>query len=185
MNGGPISRKFKREGVIFHLVLWIACALLILIKGDLLNRLTPIPIDLECVIITTAYLLAYGREAGAGIFALCQGLFTDILSGGIWGFHAILYLTIFLFIKLLSRPFDMFSVSGQISLAFIAVLVKELLSVPLLYMFFQDIDISFDMFITFILSAALSGLIAPLIFYFLNALGRLFFGSKEEFLGTV
>lgn len=151
----------------------------------LLNRFTSFPIDLECVIIITAYLLAHGRETGAGIFALCQGLFTDILSGGTWGFHAILYLIIYLLIKLISRPFDMFSVSGQITLVFIAVLVKECLSIPLLYLFFQDISLSFYMFSTFIISAVLSGLIAPLIFYLLNALGRLFFGSKEGFLGPV
>lgn len=145
--------------------------------------MTPIPIDLECVIIITAYLLAYGREAGAGIFALCQGLLTDIFSGGIWGFHAILYLIIYLFIKIFSSPFDQSSVSGQFTLIFIAVLVKELLSIPLLYIFSMDINLSFYIFLAFIISALFSGLIAPLIFYLLNSLVRLFFRSKEEFLG--
>lgn len=145
----------------------------------------PIQIDLECVIIITAYLLAYGSETGAGIFALCQGLLTDVFSGGIWGYHAILYLIIYLFIKIISRPFDQFSISGQISLVFIAVLVKEWLSIPLLYMFSLDINLSFYVFLTFIVSALFSGLIAPLIFYMLNFLGRLFFGSKEDFFSPV
>jgi len=144
-----------------------------------------LPIDLECIIIITAYLLAYGRETGAGIFAFFQGLLTDILSGGIWGFHGILYLIIYLFIKLVSRPFDLFSVSGQFTLVSITVLIKEFLSIPLLFVFSQDINVSLYMFSTFILSAVVSGLIAPLIFSMLNALGRNFFGSKEEFLGPV
>lgn len=156
---------------------------MILVKGGLLHPVTHIPIDLECVIIITAYLLAYERESGAGIFALCQGLLTDIFSGGIWGFHAILYLIIYIFIKIFSSPFDQSSVSGQFTLIFIAVLVKELLSIPLLYIFSMDINLSFYVFLAFIISALFSGLIALLIFYLLNSLGRLFFRSKEEFLG--
>ncbi len=147
----------------------------------MMNCLVSIPIDIEVVIIMSVYLLAYGSETGAGIFALGQGLLTDIFSGGIWGFHTILYIVIFLFIKVVSRPFDLLSAFGQIALVFVSVLVKEILSVPLLQLFSLNMDFSSYDVLMFIVSALSSGLIAPLIFYLLNSFGRLFHRVKKGF----
>ena len=156
---------------------------MILTKGGILNLIVAVPIDIDVVVIITVYLLAYGSETGAGIFALGQGMLTDIFTGGVWGFHAILYLTIFLLIKIISIPFDLFSVPGQLTLVFIVVLIKEFLRVPLLYLFSLNMGFSNSDLLMFILSALSSGLIAPLIFYLLNQLGRLFHRAKEEFSG--
>jgi rod shape-determining protein MreD len=147
----------------------------------MVNYLVSIPIDIEVVIIMSVYLLAYGSETGAGIFALGQGLLTDIFSGGIWGFHAILYIIIFLFVKGISRPFDLLSAFGQIALVFVSVLVKEFLSVPLLQLFSLNMNFSSYDVLMFILSALSSGLIAPLIFYLLNSFGRVFHRVKMGF----
>jgi len=145
------------------------------------NRLASVPIDVEVVVIIMVYMLAWGSETGAGIFALGQGLLTDIFSGGIWGFHSILYLAIFLIAKIISRPFDLLSAFGQVALISIAVMAKEFLRIPLLHLFSLNINFSFFDFLMFIISALSSGLIAPLIFYLLNSLGRLFYRAKEEF----
>jgi len=159
---------------------WVVSTLLILIKGDILDRLVSGYIDIEVVIIIIVYLMAYRNETGAGIFALGQGLLTDIFSGGIWGFHAMLYLIIFLFIRLLSRSFDLLSTFGQVTLISMAFLVKGLLMVPMLYLFSMHISISSSDFLLFILSALCSGLIASPVFYLLNSLGRFISSSREE-----
>ena len=151
----------------------------------MVNYLVSVPIDIEVVVIINVYLIAHGSETGAGIFALGQGLLTDIFSGGIWGFHAILYVIIFLFIRLLSRPFDLLSAFGQIALIFISVLVKEFISIPLLHLFSLNTNISsYDLFM-YMVSALSSGLIAPLIFYLLNSIGRPFHRVKEEYMSPV
>lgn len=147
----------------------------------MVNYLVSVPIDIEVVVIMIVYLLAYGSETGAGIFALGQGLLTDIFSGGIWGFHAILYIVIFLFIRMASRPFDLLSAFGQIALVFLSVLVKEFLSVPLLKIFSLNMDFSFYDVLMFIVSALSSGLITPLIFHLLNSFGRLFHRARKGF----
>lgn len=147
----------------------------------MVNYLVSVPVDIEVVVIMIVYLLAYGSETGAGIFALGQGLLTDIFSGGIWGFHAILYIVIFLFIKMASRPFDLLSAFGQIALVFVSVLVKEFLSVPLLQIFSLNMNFSLYDVSMFIVSALSSGLITPLIFYLLNSFGRLFHRVRRGF----
>lgn len=159
---------------------WVVSTFLILVKGDL-THLTSVPIDIDFVVIITVYLLAYRGERGAGIFALGQGLLTDIFTGGIWGFQTILYIIIFVFIRILSNPFDLTSVSGQVAIISMAVLLKEVLMVLLLHMFSLDIDLSYFNFLLFIISALFSGLIAPLLFCLLNSLGRFINRAKEEF----
>jgi len=141
--------------------------------------LTSVNLDADIAVIMIIYILAYRGERGAGIFALGQGLLMDIFSGGAWGCFTILYLMIFLFIKFFSLPFDLFSAFGQIAVVFFAVLIKDILMIPLLHLFSIDIDISFSNFL-FIFSALFSGIVAPFIFYFINLLIRLFHGAKEE-----
>jgi len=149
------------------------------------NYLASIPIDVEVVVIINVYLLAQGSETGAGLFALGQGLLTDMFSGGIWGFHTILYVIIFLLIRFLSRPFDMLSAFGQIALISISVLIKELLRIPLLQLFSINADISSYDLLMYVISALFSGLITPLIFYLLNSFGRPFHRVKEVYLSPV
>jgi rod shape-determining protein MreD len=159
--------------------------ILILIKGTLVNYFFSIPVDLDAIVIINVYLIAKGSETGAGIFALGQGLLTDILSGGIWGFHAILYVIIFLFIRFLSGPFDLMSTFGQIALISISILAKDLLRIPLLHLFSLNTNISFYDLLIYMVSALFSGLVAPLIFYLLSSVGRPFRNVKEKYVSTV
>jgi len=125
------------------------------------------------------YILAYRSEIGAGIFALGQGLLTDIFSGGTWGCYTTLYLMIFVFIKFLARPFDLFSAFGQIAVVFIAALIKDVLLIPLLHIFSINIGISYSDFL-FVFSALFSGIVAPFLFHIINSLIRILHGAKEE-----
>jgi hypothetical protein len=77
------------------------------------------------------------------------------------------------------------SAFGQIALIFITVLVKELLTIPLLQLFSLNMNISSYDLLMYVISALFSGLIAPLIFYLLNSLGRPFHRVKEEYLSPV
>jgi len=136
--------------------------------------------DIDVIIIFIVYLLSYRSETGAGIFAFGQGLLTDIFAGGIWGFHTMLYLMVFLFIRLLSRSFDLLSTFGQVALISMTVLVKGLLMVPLEHLFSLDITVTSSDILLFILSALCSGVIASPVFYLLDSLGRFKNGAKEE-----
>jgi rod shape-determining protein MreD len=138
-------------------------------------------LDADIVIITMIFLLGYQSEVGAGIFAIGQGLLIDIFSGGTWGFHTMVYLIIFLFVKIASRPFDLFSVFGQVSVIFITVLVKGFLIILLLRLFSLSGNYSFHDFLCIACSAIFSGLAAPFVFYLLKLLGRIFIGQVKTF----
>ena len=115
-----------------------------------------------------------------GIFAFCQGLVIDIFSGGILGFFALLYLVVFFCIRLFSRPMDISSTGGQMAVIFIAVLLKNILMVTFLYLFSMEIVFSFYDLLFFAFSAICSSLIAPILFYLLNLLNRIYIGAEGE-----
>jgi rod shape-determining protein MreD len=138
-------------------------------------------LNIDIVIIGIVYLLAWFSESSAGIFALGQGLLMDIFSGNIWGINTAIYLVILLFIKIVSRPFDLMSPFGQIPVIFISICVRELLTVSFVCMFASGFDFSFSNYSGFFLSAVFSALITPFIFYILNTLGRFFCGVTEDF----
>ena len=53
-------------------------------------------LDVDFIVLFIAYLFVSRGETGAGVFAFCQGLLTDIFSGGFLGLFGLLYLGIFL-----------------------------------------------------------------------------------------
>lgn len=136
--------------------------------------------NVDLVIIIIVYLLISYGEIGAGIFAFGQGLLIDIFSSGLLGLFALLYLIIFLGMKLGSSSFDLTSVRGQIFIISLAVLLKEILFITLLHLFDIKISLSYPIFLTIVSSALCSGLVAPFIFHLFNYFSRLFKGAYEE-----
>jgi len=129
-------------------------------------------IDVDIVVVFIVYLLMFYGEMWVGIFAFGQGLIIDIFSGGMLGLFALLYLIVFFIIKIVSRPLDIYSITGQMAIIYIAVLLKNILMVLFVYIFSMEIALSFFDFLVFIFSAICSGLLAPIIFYLLNLLNR-------------
>jgi rod shape-determining protein MreD len=117
---------------------------------------------------------------GAGIFAFGQGLLIDIFSSGLLGLFALLYVIIFLGMKLGSSSFNLTSVRGQIFIISLAVLLKEILFVTFLHLFDLKISLSYPILLAIMSSALCSGLIAPFLFQFFNRFSRLFKGAYEE-----
>jgi rod shape-determining protein MreD len=138
-------------------------------------------LDIDVVTIVIVYLMGCRFEIGAGFFALGQGLLLDIFSGGIWGFNVMLYLIVYLFIKMVSRPFDLFSVFGQVVVVLLGVLAKDVLIVLLLHLFSLNNEFSIFDFLHLIVTVLCSGLMAPVIFLLLNSLGRFFLERAKIF----
>jgi rod shape-determining protein MreD len=137
-------------------------------------------VAVDLVIILAVYLFVFQGETGAGIFLLGQGLLIDLLSGGMLGLFTLLYLIVFLSIKLASRPLDLLSTGGRIAIIFMAVLIKEILMVFFLSVSSREVTLSVADLWFFILSALCSGIIAPFVFDFMNTLARLLNGEGSE-----
>lgn len=151
-------------------MLWFASLSFVLIKGNLINYVKLSLFDVDLVIIIMTYLLVVYGETEAGIFALSQGLLIDVFSGGLLGLFTLLYLSVFLSINLESRFFDLRSARGQVIVISLAILLKGVLLITFLNIFTLRIHISSLALWAFAASAACSGLIGPLVFYFFNRL---------------
>lgn len=138
------------------------------------------PFDLDIVIIFIVFLSVFYNETGAGIFAFGQGLITDIFSGGILGLFTLIYLFVFFGIHLASRPIDMLSSGGQIVAVFLAVILKEVMMILLLHLFSLEVSLSPINYLSFIISAVCSGLIAPLLFYVIHFFCDFFMKEDSE-----
>ncbi|MBW1805948.1 MAG: rod shape-determining protein MreD [Deltaproteobacteria bacterium] len=159
---------------------WAVSILYILVKGNLIDYGIPRFLDVDLVLVIIVYLLVYYGEAGAGIFAFGQGLLIDIFSGGMLGLFTLLYLIIFLVIRLGSRPLDLLSIGGQIVVVSLAVLLKDALVVSLLHLFSLEIRLSFSEFMMFVSSSLCSGLITPFLFSLFNRLNYMLTGVYRE-----
>ena len=135
-----------------------------------MNYIIPRLIDVDFVIILAVYLFVFHGEISAGVFISGQGLIMDVLSGGMFGLYIMLYLIIFVCVKLASRPLDLMSIGGLIVTICLAVMLKEFLLVFFLHVFSQEITLSVNDVLFFILSAICSGVIAPFVFYGMNIL---------------
>lgn len=128
--------------------------------------------DLFAVII--AYLFLFYGQAPAAAFAFGQGLLIDLLSGGINGIFTFIYLSIFGFIYVGSRLFNLEYPKGQILLISSVVVIKKILLIIVLSAFSQEIFFPRFFILTSVLSAISTGIIAPIIFYLFSRLRSLF-----------
>lgn len=159
---------------------WFVSFLFILIKGELLNDIILNYFEVDLVIILIAYLFTYYGDIGAGIFALGQGLLIDIFSAGLMGLFTFIYLIIFMVIKLVSRLFSLRSLKGIIIIISIAVIIKNILFVSLLYLFSLKSIFPFSFFVASVASAICSGLISPVLFYFFKNMDLVLMRIHEE-----
>jgi rod shape-determining protein MreD len=155
--------------------------LILLIKGDLFNHGFLAHIDVDFITILMVYLLGRRCEIGAGVFALGQGLLMDIFSGGMWGFNTILYLFVYLFIKVIARPFDLLTSTGKVAVVFFGVLVKDVLIILLFHIFSLNSGFLNHDALKLLVSAICSGMAAPFILMLVDSLGRFVHGVQEVF----
>lgn len=108
----------------------------------------------------------------SGIFLLFMGFLTDILSCGVLGLFTLVYLLIFMVIRIGSYPIDLLSPGGRLAIIFIAVIFKELLMVAFLTLSPLGSMVDINDLLCFILSGIFTCLLSPFLFYFFKCLER-------------
>ena len=136
--------------------------------------------DVDFVIIILAFLFAFHGALGAGIFALGQGVLIDIFSAGLLGLFTFIYLIIFMGIRLGSRFFNLRTIKGLMIIISLAVILKNILFVSLLDLFYQEITFSSTFFTAAVSSAICSGIISPLFFYIFRNLNHVLIKTHGE-----
>jgi hypothetical protein len=161
-------------------ILWLGSTLFILTKGALMNRIGLETLDIDLVAILIACLLATRGKAAAVVFAMGQGILTDIFSAGWPGLFWFLYMAVFFSMNLGGRFFDPQSMRGCFLLVSSAVFLKDLLFIGMLHTFSLQIGSFSSALLAIAVSAFSTGLLAPAFFYAVRGLSRLPVGETEE-----
>ena len=130
--------------------------------------------------IETAYIFYLFGNTAACIFALWQGLFIDLFSGGMNGLFTLLYLTVFAGISFGSRFFNLQSPKGQCVILIIAVTTKNLFLFSMLAAFSRHAIFTFSFWWAALGSILCTGLITPFLFWFLDYLKAIVFGPLQS-----
>jgi rod shape-determining protein MreD len=133
----------------------------VLVRGSFLNQRWLEFVDIDLVTILIAYLWIHYGQTGAGLFALGQGVMMDLFSGSMMGLFALLYLAVFLAIQMGSRFFHLQTFRGLMILILLAVLLRQLMLLGLLEVFSFPIHFTWHTYVSFGLSALVSGVLAP------------------------
>jgi cell shape-determining protein MreD len=162
--------KNKDKQVGFYIGCWFLGGLVTLLKGVWMGYAGMRVVDLNLLIIITAYLfLNYGATASCG-FALGQGFLIDIFSGGLNGLFTTVYFGVFGTIFLSSLFFNLQDVKGQMVIVAFAVFTKSLLSYLVLMFFSQQVVLSIGYIQVTVISILLNSLLAPVLFLLLERL---------------
>lgn len=150
---------------------WLGSTLFILAKGTLMNRIGLETLDIDLVTILIACLLATRGKPAAVVFAMGQGILTDIFSAGWPGLFWFLYMMVFFGMNLGGRFFDPHSVRGLFLLVTIAVFLKDVLFMGMLHAFSLQVGSFSSAFLAIGVSAFCTGFLAPAVFYAVQGLG--------------
>jgi hypothetical protein len=163
---------------------WVVASLYTLIKGDLFSFFLFRIIDLDLIIIFTALLVVFYGEIKVGLFIYAQGLLIDVLSGGVLGLYALIYLLVFAGIKLWSHLFDLQAPRGQFIIVILSVLLKGIISLVILYIFSWKIGVFKIQLLAIPTSAICSGITAYFTSYFIFHFkeGVFFYHEKDKIL---
>ena len=165
-----LKESKQNRAITFHILIWLAGALLILLKGIWNNPWGVDFFDLDFLTILTAYLFLSSGQLAAGSFALGQGILIDLFSAGIQGLFPSLYLGVFWGITIASRFFNLREARGQVIIVALAVLFKQVLKILIVGLFSHNLIASSYFFKAAAISIIGSAIIAPLVFMLLNSL---------------
>ncbi len=154
----------------FYLFLWFSGLIFTLIKGNFVQAMGSELFAPDLLTILISYVFLRYGQTSACFFALSQGIFIDLFSGGMHGFFTVLFLIVLCGIWLGSRLFNLQTQTGQIVIVFFAMLLKKVFFFIMLSFFSQGAFFSNSFLWISIGLIIFTGLIAPILHYYLDYL---------------
>jgi rod shape-determining protein MreD len=166
--------KLWREKHIFtYSLIWLVCGALVLLRGNISQLVGITWLDIDLIPIFLIYLIAKDQNVKALCLAFFMGLLTDIFSACPLGLFALTYSALFLGINSCRQFLDFTSVKTAVLLVAVFLVAKWCLVLVAVSIFPLGQSFPSIRVMPLVVSALITGLIAPLIFYLLNlARGR-------------
>lgn len=166
--------------MIFYFFLWCLGLVFTLVKGKLVGLTGSEVFVPDLLTIAAAYLFLSFSPTVSCVFALSQGFFIDLYSGGMHGLFTLLYLSVFCTVWLGSRFFDLQTSKGQVFIVLLAMLSKTIFFVLMVVAVSQSIF--FPKAFLWVLSVLVlvTGLLSPIVFFMLERLKNRIFEDREK-----
>ncbi len=137
-------------------------------KGKLVHLMGTELCTPDLLTIGIAYIFMTYGPTGACIFALGQGLFLDLFTGGMQGLFTFLYIIVLGGIWLVSRFFNLQTSKGQFVIISLTMILEKMFLFLMLTAFSKEPFFPQSFLWTLIWLTVYTGLMTPVFFYFFN-----------------
>jgi rod shape-determining protein MreD len=152
----------------------------VLFKGSFIAGMGSYFLDIDLITVMIGYLLIHSGRGGACVYAFFLGMLVDLFAAGVPGLFTLLYMLVFLTIELGSRFFDLQTNKGAMILVFLGALVRQSCVAGLLDILAYQVHFSASLFLGFVVSAAVTGLIAPFLFFLFEGIKTVWLDQGRE-----
>lgn len=160
----------KENNVFFYPLIWLTCGTFILFRGAITHLVRVEWVDIDLIPIFLVYLIAREQNFRAGCLAFLMGILTDIFAPCQLGLFAFVYSAILLGMNPCRKFLDFDKTKTSILLVAIFLVAKWSLLLFMISILPLGQCIPSINFILVSISALITGMIAPLLFYFLDLL---------------
>ncbi len=158
----------KGENVFSYSFIWLACGTFVVLRGTITHLVSIESIDCDLIPIFLVYLIGKNHELRAGWLAFLMGLLTDIFTPSQLGLFAFAYSAILLGINHCRRFLDFTKIRTSILLVGLFVVAKWSVLLTAIRIFPLGQAIPSISLISVLISALITSIIAPWLFYLLN-----------------
>ena len=163
-------KLWKEDRIFFYPLIWLTCGFFVILRGSIVHFLRVEWLDLDIVPIFLVFLVAKDQDYKASCLAFFIGILTDIFSPCQLGLFAFTYSAILLGVNLCRRFLDLNNIKTSMLLVVFFLLAKwSFLLIVVRSLPIRQL-IAWIPFIFLLVSIVITGLITPLLFYFLDLL---------------
>jgi rod shape-determining protein MreD len=171
-TGGFIQRWRAGSGILFPLIC-VMSGIFVLLRGSIGHLLGIERLDIDLIPIVLIYILGRDQELRAGCLAFCMGILTDILAPSQPGLFAFTYSAIIFGMCRCRQFLDFNNIKTSTLFVAIFLLTKWAFLLVVLRLFPAGQFMPSISLASVLLSAAITSLLAPPLFYVLNLAGGL------------
>jgi len=167
---GKLLQLWKEDRVFFYPLIWLTCGFFVILRGSINHFLRIEWFNLDILPIFLIYLVAKDQDYKASCLAFFMGILTDIFSPCQLGLFAFTYSAILLGVNHSRRFLDLNNIKTSMLLVVFFLLAKWSFLLIIVRFFPIRQFIALTPFILVSVSIVITGLITPLLFYFLGLL---------------
>ncbi len=158
----------KQNNIFFHALIWLTCGIVVILRGGITHLIGIEWVDIDLIPIFLIYLIGQDQNFRAGCLAFFMGVLTDIFAPCQLGLFAFTYSAILLGANYCRQFLDFTKIRTSMLLVAFFVVAKWSLLLIIMSIFPLGQRIPSISFISVCISALITGMIAPFLFYFLD-----------------